>query len=255
MNDKEAEASRYNSSAALLLASDAWIRLQESYASVPECLREPYIKFEEEIVGAILRTGGVPDVLELCCGTGNFTSIPIRAGAAVQAADIAESALKVVAERYRGALNFSTLIADIEATELPSESFDIIMCAGGLSYGDNFLVLNEIYRLLKPNGEFICVDSLNHNPVYYLNRFLHYLRGRRTWSTLRRMPTIDLLDGYRRRFGFTSVWYFGSLSWAMPLLSKVIGSSRAYSFSGWFDRLIGVRASAFKFVMLVRKEK
>ena len=44
----------------------------------------------------------------------------------------------------------------------------------GLSYGDNKLVLNEIHRVLKQNGIFICIDSLNENPIYV--KCLHYLR-------------------------------------------------------------------------------
>jgi ubiquinone/menaquinone biosynthesis C-methylase UbiE len=129
------------------------------------------------------------------------------------------------------------------------------MCAGGLSYGDNELVLNEIYRVLKPNGFFICVDSLNENPLYRLNRVIHFLRGDRTISTLHRMPTIGLINAYHRRFGNIKVRYFGSVSWAMPLLGRVFGATNAAIFSRWFDRIVGVRKSAFKFVMSVRKEQ
>ena len=35
------------------------------------------------------------------------------------------------------------------------------------------LVKKEIYRTLKKDGHFICVDSLNHNPIYRLNRFFN----------------------------------------------------------------------------------
>ena len=68
----------------------------------------------------------------------------------------------------------------MELLPFDNEIFDIVACAGGLSYGDNKLVLNEIYRVLKPKGMFICIDSLNENPIYKFNRYLHYLRGNRT---------------------------------------------------------------------------
>jgi ubiquinone/menaquinone biosynthesis C-methylase UbiE len=37
--------------------------------------------------------------------------------------------------------------------------------AGSLSYGDNDIVMNEIYRVLKLQGVFIAIDSLNNNPT------------------------------------------------------------------------------------------
>ena len=37
--------------------------------------------------------------------------------------------------------------------------------------------MNEIYRVLKQGGILIIVDSLNHNPVYKFNRWIHYLYG------------------------------------------------------------------------------
>ena len=67
---------------------------------------------------------------------------------------------------------------------------------------NNKLVLNEIHRVLKQNGIFICIDSLNENPIYKLNRYLHYLRGNRTKSTLKRMPDRKLLKDYERKFGY-----------------------------------------------------
>ena len=37
---------------------------------------------------------------------------------------------------------------------------------------DKNKVDKEIYRLLKPSGNFIAVDSLNNNPVYKLDRYI-----------------------------------------------------------------------------------
>jgi hypothetical protein len=36
---------------------------------------------------------------------------------------------------------------------------------------------------LKNKGAFIAIDSLNNNPIYRLNRYLHYLKGERSLST------------------------------------------------------------------------
>ena len=95
----------------------------------------------------------------------------------------------------------------MEILPFDNETFDIIACAGGLSYGNNKLVLNEIHRVLKQNGTFICIDSLNENPIYKLNRYVHYLRGNRTKSTLKRMPDRKLLEDYKSKFGITKINY------------------------------------------------
>ena len=253
--DKAREAERYNFFSAGLLSSARWDALPVGHNTVPEYLRDPYLRFELEVVHGIRTFGPGPRVLELCAGTGNFTSIAVRAGAVVTASDIAGSALAVLMERYRGSGNLSVTVADIECTGFENESFDLIMCAGGLSYGDNGLVLSEIARILKPGGRFVCVDSLNHNPIYRLNRYLHFIRGNRTASTLRRMPTIHLIENYRAMFGSVAVWYFGCVSWSMPILSSIVGEAKAASFSRLVDGWVGVRRSAFKFVMTARKAR
>ena len=46
---------------------------------------------------------------------------------------------------------------DIQATELPDDSYDIIIANHVLEHVDDFrLALKEVYRILKPGGTFIC---------------------------------------------------------------------------------------------------
>ena len=61
---------------------------------------------------------------------------------------------------------------DIQATGLSDESFDVIICNHVLEHVDDCRVaLNEIYRILKPGGSFICsfpmdmnVDTVDEDP-------------------------------------------------------------------------------------------
>ena len=106
--------------------------------------------------------------------------------------------------------------------------------------------------MLRPGGTFVCVDSLNDNPVYRVNRWLNFRRGERTASTLRRIPDTKRIDALGRFFTSVTVRWFGSISWMMPLLARVLGSTRAGRVSNAFDELIGVRRSAFKFVLAAR---
>ena len=177
----------------------------------------------------------------------------LSSGAKINLSDISLKSLEVVKKKYTNYSNYRTSIADIENLPFESNAFDIVASAGTLSYGDNKLVLSEIYRVLKNDGKFICVDSLNHNSIYRLNRYLHYLKGKRTYSTLSRIPTFDLIDEYKKYFGTTETYLFGSISWMMPILSKFIDEGLVKNFSDWFDQKVAVQKSAFKFVLIAHK--
>ena len=141
----------------------------------------------------------------------------------------------------------------MECLPFQDGQFDMVASAGSLSYGDNDLVMQEIYRVLKPGGCFVCVDSLNHNPIYRLNRWIHYLRGNRTKGTLVRMPTNSLFERYRKRFCEVDVHFFGGFSWLLPIMILVVGRRRAARLLDQLDDLFSVKNSAFKFVLVARK--
>ena len=101
--------------------------------------------------------------------------------------------------------NLKILSADIEQLPFKDMSFDAVCCAGSLSYGSKKQVISEIFRVLKTNGIFISIDSLNDNPIYKLNRYIHFLRGNRSFSTLINMPSLSLLKLYKK------IWRFGNI--------------------------------------------
>ncbi len=111
----------------------------------------------------------------------------------------------------------------MEQLPFADASFDVVACAGALSYGEVVTVADEILRVLKPGGRFICVDSLNTNPLYRLNRWMHYARGERSRSTLLRMPSLRSLDVYRQRFPSVDVAYFGAMTFLVPTLAAAFG--------------------------------
>jgi ubiquinone/menaquinone biosynthesis C-methylase UbiE len=145
------------------------------------------------------------------------------------------------------------LVADMEQLPFENQSFDVVTSAGSLSYGEAQKVDQEILRVLKPDGYFICVDSLNNNSVYKLNRYIHYLMGDRSKMTLQNMPSLKRISSISKKYKEIEVKYFGSISFLMPLLSKFLSDNTVDDLSKNIDKIVKVRESAFKFVMVIKK--
>lgn len=244
--DKQAELKRYDDRAAQMLSADRSEFSRGAGAqSVREIYRAPYLRYEAHIASVVR-----PDhlVLEIGAGTGVHTDPVACTGARVVATDISTNALRVMRQRLSGRVK--TAAADMEALPFAPASFDVVACAGSLSYGDPRVVDAEIRRVLKPNGIFICVDSLRDNPVYTMKRWLDYKRGRRTKRTLLYMPSADRVELLARGFATASVEYFGTASFAMPAIAALLGESRASRLSDLIDRWVGTQRSAFKFVLV-----
>lgn len=251
MSDKDIELNRYDDRSATLLGSKKYF-YDATYGAtaIHLPLRKAYLAYEEAL-SVFIDNNSI--VLEIGAGIGLHTGSLLKTGATVTATDISGNSISIIKKRFYDHEKLECQVADMEFLPFKDESFDIVASAGCLSYGDNGLVMNEIYRVLKRSGVLIAIDSLNHNPVYKINRWVRYLRGHRTLSTLKRMPTIALIESYRSKFGDVKVQYFGSISWLTPLLVKILGDKLTAKISDSFDSLINVKNSAFKFVMTVKK--
>lgn len=251
MSDKELEKIRYNERSYKILKKNIdLINLINGIDSVPLILRTPYVEYHKVLKEICCKN---KDVLELGAGTGQHTGGILKTNANVIASDISKLSLEVLKKRYKNSINLKTHICDIENLKFPNETFDVVASAGSLSYGDTNLVLDNIYRVLKPGGIFICVDSLNDNFIYKFNRFINFIRGKRTYSTLQRMPDLKKLDLYKKKFSQTNIKFYGSLLWIAPLISKIIGENSTLRFIDYSDKIIKTKTSAFKFVMFSKK--
>lgn len=247
--DKFIERERYDARARVQMLGDApMTELLSGSETMPSYLRSPYIFYEEKIAELIRPNHRV---LELGAGTGLHSLALLKTGAQVVVSDISPNSLRLLKQRFDGTYeNLKTEVADMERLPFPDASFDVIVSAGSLSYGDPDLVDREIRRVLRSGGMLICVDSLNHNPIYRLNRWVHYIRGNRTKSTLQRMPDLSRISAISRDFSNVNVRYFGAFSFAMPIFLRLFGAYRAKLISDQLDRLVAVKRSAFKFVLI-----
>ena len=194
------------------------------------------------------------EVLEVGSGNGQYTHFLLRNNASVIASDISENSLKIVNLKYKKKYqNLKILSADIEQLPFKDMSFDAVCCAGSLSYGSKKKVISEIFRVLKTNGIFISIDSLNDNPIYILNRYIHFLRGNRSFSTLINMPSLSLLKLYKKKFGDLEIYFFGNFFWCIPFMKLFCSKKIINNIMKLCDKYIRLNSLAFRFVMIVRK--
>jgi len=66
------------------------------------------------------------------------------------------------------------------------------------------------------------------------------------------MPDLARIEAFRNSFTSVNVHYYGTLSFAMPVIARLCGQKWAETVSDLFNRLIDVKCSAFKFVLVAR---
>jgi len=246
MIDKDIERNRYNIKAKLLLNKGVYSNITPAYLNALS-----YEYYFRTLEG---KRGKQAKLLEIGAGMGENTPLLIDMNYNIISIDLSPKSVEVMNNKFSKCENFSAEVADMEKLPFENEIFDVVCSAGSLSYGDNTVVMNEIYRVLKQGGVMIAVDSLNNNPIYRLNRYMRYLRGDRSKSTLIRMPTISLIDKYTEKFGHAEIRYFASITWLVPLLNKILSKQVVIRLSNWIDLKFNIKKSAFKFVMMVVKK-
>jgi ubiquinone/menaquinone biosynthesis C-methylase UbiE len=247
MIDKDIERHRYDNRANIFLDSNNFYHFDK----IPTYLNTPY----QYYFHLLEERSSQSKLLEIGAGMGKNTSSLLNMSFKVTATDISSKSVEVMRNKFSKYSNFSVEVADMEKLPFADESFDVVCSVGSLSYGDNTVVMNEIYRVLKSKGVMIAIDSLNDNPIYRFNRYMHYLKGNRSRSTLMRMPTMSLIDKYTEKFGHAQVRFFGTITWAFPLLSKVLSEQAVTKLSNWIDAKLNIKGSAFQFVIILEKNE
>lgn len=243
--DRGAERRRYDAAARRLAAAQAETGRFDDIRSTAGHLREPYFRYHSAVADSV---GERSLVLELGAGNGLHTQELARSSGTVVALDVSTVALAMNGMRAPGRIH--GVCADMAALPFADASFDVVASAGSLSYGDPDTVNREVFRVLRPGGTLLVVDSLNHNPVYRLNRWRHYRRGDRTKSTLLRMPDMQRIRSLTAPFETSSVEFFGSYVFMHPVLSRIVGPNRATRATEWLDDRVGPDRFAFKFVLV-----
>ncbi len=130
---------------------------------------EPY----GEYLTKVIDTENLSTVLELASGTGRVTRhirqwLPARVE--LHATDLSADMLGIAKRRLgEEGVNYSE--QDIQNLSFADDTFDLVICQFGMMFlPDKQKGFNEIYRVLKPGGKFLCFtwDETLKNPVFGL---------------------------------------------------------------------------------------
>ena len=120
-------------------------------------------------------TGPMPglEVLELGCGGGDLTLHLAEAGARLTALDLSPGMVDLARQRvarYQPGADVEFVTGVAESTPFPDASFDLIVGKWVLHHLDYDRAVDEVYRLLRPGGRAVFVETSVINPVFRMAR-------------------------------------------------------------------------------------
>lgn len=104
----------------------------------------------------------IPDrcrkILEIGCGTGEFSRLLAGCAAKVLALDLSTQMIRLARERSKLYPNIDFIAADMLTYQLPDHQFDCIATLATLHHLPIEITLRKIKQALKPGGVFVCLD-------------------------------------------------------------------------------------------------
>ena len=162
-----------------------------------------------------------PRVLDLCAGTLDLTLGVLKQYPQAQitaldfAAAMLEQGYQKVPAPYQNQVN--RVVADGMVLPLASESFDAVICGFGMrNITDNQKALEEIFRILKPQGRVIILEF--YRPTRKLAKLFYATYGRWIIPNLGR---IVAKDQAAYEYLFNSIQGYSSVEEAKQLFEKV----------------------------------
>ncbi len=129
--------------------------------------------------------------LDMGCGTGEFSVKLLEYGLLVTGIDISQKSITLCQERYKQK-NLSFRVGDIEHTQLPDNSVDIIFFGGVLHhFPHREKAFQEAHRILKKGGRVFAFDPHYYNLIIWTYRELLGITTQKTENEVLLKP-VDL---------------------------------------------------------------
>jgi ubiquinone/menaquinone biosynthesis C-methylase UbiE len=118
------------------------------------------------------------NVCDLCCGTGIDIEILKGKVGKITGVDLSKDMINICRKKFRGDKKVRLVAASSTDTKLGSEQFDFVIIRMGMHHiKDKKSLVDELYRLLKPNGRLILIDKYCQNILdLYIKSFLKFLK-------------------------------------------------------------------------------
>ena len=155
-------------------------------------------------------------ILEVGCGRGDFSILLSKQGARVKAIDFSLTVIEAVHKKnlaHKTDVNF--VVADAQNIPFQDNGFDLIYSFECLEHiAEPQLMLNECYRVLKPNGKIVLTTENYSNAIAYA--FLYYKLRRIPFdsgSGIQPIENFFLFWKVKKMFlkaGFKKIVFFGS---------------------------------------------
>jgi SAM-dependent methyltransferase len=248
---KEFEIRKYDQFAMMEMAKGKEaLELEQPLDGIIAIHTPPYLAYIKALNNHI-RSG--QQILELGAGTGKITASLVPLGAELTAIDISPESLSILKIRSRGKIK--TVLGDIDELPFEDNSFDMVIASGSLSYGTPSKVDGEIFRILKDGGSIIILDSLNHNPIYKLNRYMSFIRGKRSRMSVESIPKLERIESLASNFQSSRIEYFGHFLWIYPFVRIFLPPRFSNQMMERCNQLTGPRKMSFKFLLIGEKLK
>jgi ubiquinone/menaquinone biosynthesis C-methylase UbiE len=221
MDKKIIERNHYNEKAGQLAASRN-AHQEQSKSAADKALRQAHLYFEQEAI-KIMQDKVSGTILDYGCGPGSRTLKFVNDKWRLTGIDISDKSLEIArlaAERNK--IQVTYLNMDCEQTTFPDNIFDLILDYGTFSSLDMKKALPELIRILKPDGILIAIETLGHNPIYNLKRYLNVLQKKRTRWAAEHIMKIQDWNNFKIYFKDFEIKYFGFLTTSSILFIKFL---------------------------------
>lgn len=215
----------------------------------------PYIYFENQIK---LHTNKNHLVLELCGGDGCYSLHTSRICKKVYSTDISKESIEIgkIRAKKMKIKNICFEVMNAEKIKYNDDMFDLVTIVSSLSYLKIDEALIEVKRVLKKDGKLIIVDSFNHNIFYRINRFIHYLKGERSWYVIKNIPDKKTIDKISNKFDLVDIEHFGIFIFLSPILKLFYSDKKVKHIIDKLDDNFKLfKKFAFKIVLVARNNK
>jgi ubiquinone/menaquinone biosynthesis C-methylase UbiE len=186
-------------------------------------------------------------VLEIGAGFGRHTVQIVKYSNNVLILDVSSKALELNLKMNKSVQK--AIVSSMSSIPLDNSSIDLIICGESLSYADPKTTDSEILRVLKPGGSLIIIDALNHNPIYKINRWMKFILGLRSLSSVYRIPKLSRISRLAENFQNNRIIFFGTWVWLIKIIGHLVKRSKAKYFSELLDQYVKNKY-AFKFILV-----